>query len=186
MTGTTAEKLTFLKDLWNDSVAKDLEKDPLGLLRYRSNLLGTDYASQTLREGTPVPRSTWPIRLRANRPCSCSKRSGGDLGSITDRGFALLYLDKLEQSSSAYQAKRTKTNGRAFILRRLSDKPRGRFRSIHRCMASFRLRMWTTCTGLGDRDSGKRNGKQKMEEFNERFHRQLVWLPWQRPGLSSD
>ena len=27
------------------------------------------------------------------------------------------------------------------------------------------------------------NGKQKMEEFNQRFHHHLVWLPWQRPGF---
>ena len=27
------------------------------------------------------------------------------------------------------------------------------------------------------------NGKRKMAEFNERFHRHLVWLPWQRPGF---
>src|ERR671927_483528 len=27
------------------------------------------------------------------------------------------------------------------------------------------------------------NGKQKLEEFNRRFGRHIVWLPWQRPGF---
>src|SRR5690349_7303888 len=27
------------------------------------------------------------------------------------------------------------------------------------------------------------NGKQKMAEFNQRFGRHMVWLPWQRPGF---
>ncbi len=27
------------------------------------------------------------------------------------------------------------------------------------------------------------NGKHKLEEFNTKFGRQMVWVPWQRPGF---
>jgi rhamnose utilization protein RhaD (predicted bifunctional aldolase and dehydrogenase)/NAD(P)-dependent dehydrogenase (short-subunit alcohol dehydrogenase family) len=27
------------------------------------------------------------------------------------------------------------------------------------------------------------NGKRKLEEFNRRFNRKIVWVPWQRPGF---
>ena len=27
------------------------------------------------------------------------------------------------------------------------------------------------------------NGRQKLEEFNRRFGRRIIWVPWQRPGF---
>jgi rhamnose utilization protein RhaD (predicted bifunctional aldolase and dehydrogenase) len=36
------KEITRLKDLWDDSHARKLGSDQLGLLRYRSNLLGAD------------------------------------------------------------------------------------------------------------------------------------------------
>ena len=45
----------------------------------------------------PDPFTGAPVRVLA------VKGSGGDLGSITDAGFALLYLDKLEQLKARYR-----------------------------------------------------------------------------------
>ena len=55
----TQTTLSYLKDLWEDSVADGL--DEAELLRYRSNLLGAICASPTLPAATPAPRRSKPI-----------------------------------------------------------------------------------------------------------------------------
>src|SRR5207244_12654106 len=93
-----------LKDLWNDADAQKLGVNHLALLRYRSNLLGADLRITNFGGGNtsskmdlPDPFTGRPVRVLA------VKGSGGDLGSITDAGFALLYLDRLEALKARYR-----------------------------------------------------------------------------------
>src|SRR5215469_17541961 len=96
--------VTHLRDLWNNVKAEALSGDPLALLRYRSNLLGADLRITNFGGGNtsskielPDPFSGVPTRVLA------VKGSGGDLGSIKESGFALLYLDRLEQLRTIYR-----------------------------------------------------------------------------------
>ena len=91
-------QLTHLKDLWNNTEASTVAGDELALLRYRSNLLGADLRITNFGGGNtsskivlPDPFTGKPARVLA------VKGSGGDIGSIQESGFALLYLDRLEQ-----------------------------------------------------------------------------------------
>src|SRR5687767_5790756 len=100
MSDTTT--LDFPKDLWDPQNA-DAPGDELSLLRYRSNLLGADLRITNFGGGNtsskidlPVPFTGASVRVFA------VKGSGGDLGSITEDGFALLYLDKLERLKARY------------------------------------------------------------------------------------
>ena len=93
----TAE-LTELRDLWDEQQARSLGNNQLALLRYRSNLLGADLRITNFGGGNtsskfelPDPFSGAPVRVLA------VKGSGGDIGSITESGFAILYLERLEQ-----------------------------------------------------------------------------------------
>src|ERR1700682_4381666 len=102
MPETTAT--VHLKDLWNDEKAKELSGNQLSLLRYRSNLLGADLRITNFGGGNtsskielPDPFTGKPVRVLA------VKGSGGDLGSIKESGFALLYLDRLEQLKLLYR-----------------------------------------------------------------------------------
>src|ERR1700735_3326409 len=86
-----------LKDLWDEKQADALEANPLALLRYRSNLLGADLRITNFGGGNTStkmeladPFTGKPARVLA------VKGSGGDLGSIQESGFALLYLDRVE------------------------------------------------------------------------------------------
>src|SRR2546423_15483893 len=95
---------TYLKDLWNEDLAHEVRGDELALLRYRSNLLGADLRITNFGGGNtsskidlPDPFTGQPVRVLA------VKGSGGDLGSINESGFALLYLDRLEQLKSIYR-----------------------------------------------------------------------------------
>ena len=100
----TNTNLHFLKDLWDESIASKLGGDQLELLRYRSNLLGADLRITNFAGGNTSSKIelTDPFTGKPTRVLAV-KGSGGDLGSITREGFALLYLDRLEQLMSLYK-----------------------------------------------------------------------------------
>ena len=181
----TNTNLHFLKDLWDESIASKLGGDQLELLRYRSNLLGADLRITNFAGGNTSSKIelTDPFTGKPTRVLAV-KGSGGDLGSITREGFALLYLDKLEQLMSLYK-------GEAYEDEMVSFYPPAAF-GANKVAASIDTPLhgflpfphvdhlhpdWAIAL------AASANGKQKMSEFNERFGRHLVWLPWQRPGF---
>src|SRR5213080_3333390 len=96
------EKLRYLEDRWDDQVVEGLDQPEL--LRYRSNLLGSDLritnfgggnTSSKLDQVDPLDGKTKKILW--------VKGSGGDLGSIKRSGFATLYVDKLLALEGAYR-----------------------------------------------------------------------------------
>src|SRR6266550_6827986 len=98
------KQTTYLKDLWSDEEALTFAGNQLALLRYRSNLLGADLRITNFGGGNtsskidlPDPFSGEPVRVLA------VKGSGGDIGSITESGFAVLYLDRLNQLKRLYR-----------------------------------------------------------------------------------
>src|SRR5437870_9043900 len=98
------QELVQLKDLWDEGREHNLGGDQLSLLRYRSNLLGADLRITNFGGGNtsskfemPDPFTRKPVRVLA------VKGSGGDLGSIQNSGFAILYLDRLEQLKQLYR-----------------------------------------------------------------------------------
>ena len=183
MPDTTA--LKHLKDLWDERTADRLAANQLSLLRYRSNLLGADLRITNFGGGNtsskidlPDPFTGAKVRVLA------VKGSGGDLGSITDSGFALLYLDKLEQLKARYR-------GEAFEDEMVEHYPPAAF-GHSRVAASIDTPLhaflpaphvdhlhpdWAIAL------AASANGKQKLEEFNRRFGRRIIWVPWQRPGF---
>jgi rhamnose utilization protein RhaD (predicted bifunctional aldolase and dehydrogenase) len=94
--------LRFLENKWDEAVASRL--DAPELLRYRSNLLGSDLritnfgggnTSSKIDQVDPVSGQTVKVLW--------VKGSGGDLGSIKRSGFATLYLDRLLQLEAQYK-----------------------------------------------------------------------------------
>ncbi len=177
--------VVHLKDLWSEQKASALESDQLALLRYRSNLLGADLRITNFGGGNtsskidlPDPFTGETVRVLA------VKGSGGDLGSITESGFALLYMDRLEQLKQIYR-------GEAFEDEMVSYYPLSAF-GQNRVAASIDTPLhaflpfphvdhlhpdWAIAMAAAA------NGKQKLDEFNRRFGRKIVWLHWQRPGF---
>jgi rhamnose utilization protein RhaD (predicted bifunctional aldolase and dehydrogenase) len=94
----------YLKNLWDEELARQSNHDPLDQLRYRSNLLGADLRITNFGGGNtsskfelPDPFTKKLVRVLA------VKGSGGDLGSSSKEGFAILYLDRLEQLQAIYR-----------------------------------------------------------------------------------
>src|SRR4029077_17975516 len=97
-------EILHLRDLWDQAQAAKFAGDQLALLRYRSNLLGADLRITNFGGGNtsskidlPDPFTGKPTRVLA------VKGSGGDIGSIKESGFALLYQDRLEQLKALYR-----------------------------------------------------------------------------------
>ena len=97
-------EIVHLQDLWDEREAAKLGDDQLALLTYRSNLLGADLRITNFGGGNtsskielPDPFTRKPTRVLA------VKGSGGDLGSIKKSGFALIYMDRLEQLKGLYR-----------------------------------------------------------------------------------
>jgi rhamnose utilization protein RhaD (predicted bifunctional aldolase and dehydrogenase)/NAD(P)-dependent dehydrogenase (short-subunit alcohol dehydrogenase family) len=182
----TAPPVTkYLQNLWNEADAARLSAQPLELLRYRSNLLGADLRITNFGGGNtsskftlPDPLTGTPVRVLA------VKGSGGDLRSIGAAGFALLYLDKLEQLVGRYR-------GEAFEDEMVAFYPLCAF-GENRVAASIDTPLhaflpfdhvdhlhpdW--CIAL----AASANGEKKLAEFNARYGRRVAWMPWQRPGF---
>lgn len=178
-------QLTHLKDLWSDAEAGKLATDQLALLRYRSNLLGADLRITNFGGGNtsskfelPDPFTRKPVRILA------VKGSGGDIGSIRESGFALLYLDRLEQLKELYKGEEREDEMvgyyaiSAFGENRVAasiDTPLHAF--IPYAHVDHLHPDWAIAL------AASANGKRKLDEFNRKFNRKIVWLPWQRPGF---
>src|SRR6201981_3494669 len=179
------KETVHLKDSWVEAEAAALASNQLGLLRYRSNLLGADLRITNFGGGNtsskidlPDPFTGAPTRVLA------VKGSGGDLGSIKESGFALLYLDRLEQLKTLYR-------GEQYEDEMVRYYPLSAF-GENRVAASIDTPLhaflpfphvdhlhpdWAIAL------AASANGRQKLEEFNKEFARKIVWVPWQRPGF---
>src|SRR3954462_6334638 len=86
--------LKFLQDRWDPAVADKLDQPEL--LRYRSNLLGSDLRLTNFAGGNTSSKIDEVDPLTGEKVSVLwVKGSGGDLGSIKRTGFATLYMDKL-------------------------------------------------------------------------------------------
>ena len=104
MTSSASEILTlkFLEDRWDPSVAATLDEPEL--LRYRSNLLGSDLRITNFAGGNTSSK-IMEIDPLTGEPVEVLwvKGSGGDLGSIKRAGFATLYQEKLLALERSYR-----------------------------------------------------------------------------------
>ena len=175
--------LRFLEDRWDESVAATLD-DP-ELLRYRSNLLGSDLRITNFGGGNTSSKLDQVDPLDGKtKKVLWVKGSGGDLGSIKRSGFATLYLDKLLALESAYRGVDLEdemvdmyplcTFGNNPVAASI-DTP------LHGFLPFPHVDHLHPDWGIALAASA--NGKIKMEEFNREFGHRLAWLPWQRPGF---
>src|SRR6202789_3820237 len=94
--------LVFLEDRWDAALAATLDEPEL--LRYRSNLLGSDLRITNFAGGNTSSKVMETDPLTDNSVEGLwVKGSGGDLGSIKRSGFATLYQDKLLALENSYR-----------------------------------------------------------------------------------
>ncbi len=180
---TSAAKLRFLEDKWDDSVASSL--DAPELLRYRSNLLGSDLRITNFGGGNTSSKLEQPDPV-SGQPVTVLwvKGSGGDLGSIKRTGFATLYLDRLLSLEAQYKgAAEEDAMVALYPLVTFNNNPTAASidTPLHGVLPFPHVDHLHPDWGIALAASA--NGKQKMAEFNQEFGHKLAWLPWQRPGF---
>ncbi len=183
LTKYASPALAFLEDRWDSGVAAALDEPEL--LRYRSNLLGSDLRITNFAGGNTSSKvvETDPL---TGEPVEVLwvKGSGGDLGSIKRTGFATLYQQKLLALERSYKGADTEDEMAAMY-------PLCAFRGnpvaasidtpLHGFLPFPHVDHLHPDWGIAL--AAAANGKAKMEEFNREFGHSLVWLPWQRPGF---
>ena len=179
----SSPSLKFLEDRWDPAVADKLDEPEL--LRYRSNLLGSDLritnfaggnTSSKIDELDPLTGETVKVLW--------VKGSGGDLGSIKRTGFATLYQEKLLALEALYRGQDTEDSMvEMYALCAFRNNPVAASidTPLHGYLPFPHVDHLHPDWGIALAASA--NGKAKMEEFNREFHHQLVWVPWQRPGF---
>ncbi len=175
--------LKLLDDRWDPSVAATLDEPEL--LRYRSNLLGSDLRITNFAGGNTSSKIFEIDPLTGEKvEVLWVKGSGGDLGSMKRAGFATLYQEKLLALERSYKGVDTEDEMAAMY-------PLCTFRNnpvaasidtpLHGFLPFPHVDHLHPDWGIALAASA--NGKAKMDEFNREFNHKLVWVPWQRPGF---
>jgi rhamnose utilization protein RhaD (predicted bifunctional aldolase and dehydrogenase)/NAD(P)-dependent dehydrogenase (short-subunit alcohol dehydrogenase family) len=177
------QPLKFLEDRWDEKLAATF--DAPELLRYRSNLLGSDLRITNFGGGNTSSKLDMIDPLDKESKCILwVKGSGGDLGSIKRSGFATLYMEKLLALESAYKGVELEDEMVAmYPLCTFGNNPVAASidTSLHAFLPFPHVDHLHPDWGIALAASA--NGKIKMEEFNQEFGHKLAWLPWQRPGF---
>jgi len=175
--------LKFLEDRWDPAVADKLDEPEL--LRYRSNLLGSDLritnfaggnTSSKIDEVDPLTGHTVKVLW--------VKGSGGDLGSIRRSGLATLYMDKLLALERLYRGQEFEDDMvEMYALCSFRNNPVASSidTPLHGFLPFPHVDHLHPDWGIALAASA--NGKARMEEFNREFDHRLIWIPWQRPGF---
>ena len=180
---TLTARLRYLEDRWDERLACGF--DDVELLRYRSNLLGSDLRITNFGGGNTSSKIGRPDPFDGSEPeVLWIKGSGGDLGSIQRSGLAALYLDRLRALEKSYRGAEHEDEmvelyplcafGKSTVATSI-DTP------LHGFLPFAHIDHLHPDWGIALAASA--NGAEKMEEFNRLFEHRLIWVPWQRPGF---
>lgn len=176
--------LTFkhVSYLWDENKAAELANNEVDLFIYRSNLLGADLRLTNYAGGNTSCKITETDPLTGD-PVEVMwvKGSGGDIGTLTKKGCANLYVDRLHALKKRYR-------GLAF-----EDEMVGLF---DHCLFDPKCATPSIDTPLHGllpfkhidhlhpdaliAIAASKEGEQIMKEI---WGDTMAWLPWQRPGF---
>ena len=101
---TTATEFKHVSYLWDAAKAAAMEGDEVGLLIYRSNLLGTDLRLTNYGGGNTSCKAIATDPLNGKKvEVMWVKGSGGDIGTLKKSGLAALYVDRLRSLKNIYR-----------------------------------------------------------------------------------
>ena len=174
--------LKYLKDKWDPKLAGNLNE--ADALTYRSNLLGSDLRITNFGGGNTSSKIVQTDPLTGQQvEVLWVKGSGGDLGSMKRDGFARLYMDKFLALKGRYRGKDNEDEMVGYYpLCRfgLHDRPASIDTPLHGLMPFKHIDH--THPDWGIALAATANGRKLLAEFNRRFDRHLIWVPWRRPG----
>lgn len=168
-----------LISLWSDVEAAAMDEPEL--LRYRSNLLGSDLRITNYGGGNTSAKLMAADPLSGDRvEVLWVKGSGGDLGSMQLDGFATLYMDRLRQLKRLYRGLQYEDEMVTYLPHctfNLNPRAASIDTPLHAYIPARHVdhthpdaAIAIACTD---------NSRELTETV---FAGEMGWLPWQRPG----
>jgi rhamnulose-1-phosphate aldolase/alcohol dehydrogenase len=100
----STKEFKYVSYLWDEKKAAELAADEVGLLIYRSNLLGADLRLTNYGGGNTSCKAIAKNPLTAiETEVMWVKGSGGDIGTLKRSGLAALYMDRLLSLKNIYR-----------------------------------------------------------------------------------
>jgi len=167
-------------DRWDEAHASGLSEPEL--LRYRSNLLGSDLRITNFGGGNTSAKVTAADPLTGESvEVLWVKGSGGDLGSAKLDGFATLYLDKLLSLRAIYRGREHEDEMPAYFGHctfNLNPRPTSIDTPLHGFIPHRHVDHVHADAVIAI--AAARNGERLTRTV---FGEDVAWVPWQRPGF---
>ena len=172
----------YVSYLWDEEQAAKLAGDEVGLLLYRSNLLGADLRLTNYGGGNTSCKAFAKDPLTGeSTEVMWIKGSGGDIGTLKKSGLAALYVDRLRSLKNIYR-------GVAFedemvelfnhTIYDLNSKAPSIDTALHGFLPFKHIDHLHPDAAIAI--AASKNGKQITEEL---FNGSIGWVEWQRPGF---
>ena len=182
MSATMATNFKYVSYLWDDQKAAELEGDEVGLLVYRSNLLGADLRLTNYGGGNTSCKSIAIDPLTGKEvEVMWVKGSGGDLGTMKRSGLAALYIDRLRSLISVYQGIEHEDEMVALFNHSIYDldsKAPSIDTPLHGFLPFKHIDHLHPDAAIAL--AAAKDGKRIVEEL---FSGTIGWVDWQRPGF---
>jgi rhamnulose-1-phosphate aldolase/alcohol dehydrogenase len=168
--------------LWDDAEAAKLAGDEVGLLVYRSNLLGADLRLTNYGGGNTSCKAMAKDPLTGkDTEVMWVKGSGGDLGTMKRNGLAALYMDRLLSLEGVYPGiEREDIMVELFnhCIYDLASKAPSIDTPLHGFLPFKHIDHLHPDAAIAL--AAAKDGKKITQEL---FKGKIGWVPWQRPGF---
>lgn len=178
----TLKTFKYVSYLWDKEKAARLKDDEIGLLLYRSNLLGADLRITNYGGGNTSCKVTEKDPLTGiDTRVMYVKGSGGDIGTLKRNGLAGLYLDKLISLKSIYRGLKYEDEMVALFnhcIFDLNSKAPSIDTPLHAFLPFNHIDHLHPDAAIAI--AASKDGRKINEDL---FEGEMGWVDWQRPGF---
>ncbi len=178
----TKTSYQFVDYLWDEQKAKELDRDEVALLLYRSNILGADLRITNYGGGNTSCKTMERDPLTGKEvEVMWVKGSGGDIGTLKRDGLAGLYVDKLRALKNVYRGLEHEDEMVALFnhcIYDLDSKAPSIDTPLHAMLPYKHIDHLHPDAAIAI--AASKGGEDIMKEI---YGEDFVWIPWQRPGF---
>jgi rhamnulose-1-phosphate aldolase/alcohol dehydrogenase len=180
--GIEKDQFRHVSYLWDEAKAASFGDDQVGLLIYRSNLLGADLRLTNYGGGnTSCKAMTEDPLTGETKEVMWVKGSGGDLGTLKRSGLAALYMDRLLSLKKIYRGIQHEDEMVELFnhcIYDLSSKAPSIDTALHGFLPFKHIDHLHPDAAIAI--AAAKDGKKITMEL---FNGSIGWVDWQRPGF---
>ena len=167
---------------WDKAKEAALKNDEVGLLIYRSNLLGSDLRITNYGGGNTCCKTIEKDPLtKKETEIRWVKGSGGDIGTLTKNGLAALYMERLHALKTIYRGLQYEDEMVELFnhcIYDLNSKAPSIDTPLHAVLPFKHIDHLHPDAAIAI--AASKDGERITQEL---FNGQIAWVPWQRPGF---